>query len=321
MKVAVLCGGRSSEREVSLRSGEAVASGLTAAGHEASPVTISAAGAWSHGGEPVELTPGGGLLGADAVFPALHGPFGEDGSVQGLLEWLEVPYVGSDVLSSAICMDKLTLKRLFAQRGLPQVEFVAVGEADWRERCAAMGTPLWVKPSRLGSSVGISRVDALEGLDGAVELALAHDPRVIVEAAAEGREVECSLLGNERVETSLPGEVIAHGEWYDYETKYADGGMELIVPVQIPGELATSLRELAVEAFQLGGCSGLARCDFFLEPDGRVLVNELNTMPGFTETSVYAKLWEATGIPYPDLCDRLVNLALERHAKARSHRF
>jgi D-alanine-D-alanine ligase len=321
MKVAVLCGGRSSEREVSLRSGEAVASGLAAAGHEASLVTISAEGVWSFGGGPVALAPGGGLLDADVAFPALHGPFGEDGSVQGLLEWLDVPYVGSDVLSSAVCMDKLTLKRLFSQQGLPQVDFVAVGEAGWRERCESMGPPLWVKPSRLGSSVGISKVDSLDGLDEAVELALAHDPRVIVEASAEGREVECSLLGNKRVETSLPGEVIAHGDWYDYETKYADGGMELVVPARIPGELATSLRELAVEAFELGGCSGLARCDFFLEPGGRVLVNELNTMPGFTETSVYAKLWEATGVPYPELCDRLVHLAIERHAKARSFRF
>jgi D-alanine-D-alanine ligase len=219
-------------------------------------------------------------------------------------------------------MDKLTLKRLFAQRGLPQVAFVGVGEGDWRERCAEMGLPLWVKPSRLGSSVGIGKVESLgEELDAAVDLALRHDPRVIVEAHAPGREVECSLLGNERVETSLPGEVIAHGDWYDYETKYSDGGMELAVPAPIPGELATSLRELAIEAFELGGCAGLARCDFFLEDDGRLLVNEINTMPGFTETSVYAKLWEATGLPYPDLCDRLVELAIERHAKARSHEF
>jgi D-alanine-D-alanine ligase len=322
MRVAVLCGGRSSEHEVSLRSGEAVARGLEQAGHEALLVTIARDGGWSCHGTPVELLPAAGLLGSDAAFPALHGPFGEDGSVQGVLEWLDLPYVGSDVLASALCMDKLTLKRLFAQRGLPQVEFVGVGEPDWRERCGEMGLPLWVKPSRLGSSVGISRVEDLgEGLERAVDLALRHDPRVIVEAHAAGREVECSLLGNERVETSLPGEVIAHGDWYDYETKYSAGGMELRVPAPIPGELATSLRELAIEAFELGGCSGLARCDFFLEADGRLLVNEVNTMPGFTETSVYAKLWEATGLPYPDLCDRLVELAIERHAKARSYEF
>ncbi|HYP56251.1 MAG TPA: D-alanine--D-alanine ligase family protein [Solirubrobacterales bacterium] len=322
MRVAVLCGGRSSEHEVSLQSGAAVANGLEEAGHEAVRVTIGREGSWDWDGGPVALSPGSGLLGADVVFPALHGPFGEDGCIQGLLEWLDVPYVGSDVLASAICMDKLTLKRLCAQHGLPQVEFVAVGEDGWRERCAAMGSPLWVKPSRLGSSVGISKVDgAGEELDRAVELALRHDPRVIVEASAHGREVECSLLGNERPEASLPGEVVAHADWYDYETKYGEGGMELVVPAEIPDAQAARLRELAVEAFALGGCSGLARCDFFVEPDGAILVNEINTMPGFTQTSVYAKLWEASGLPYPRLCDRLVDLACERYEKARSHRF
>jgi D-alanine-D-alanine ligase len=285
-------------------------------------VTIARDGGWSYRGAPVELVPAGGLFGADAAFPALHGPFGEDGSVQGVLEWLDLPYVGSDVLSSAICMDKLTLKRLFAQAGLPQVEFVAAGEPGWRERCAEIGLPLWVKPSRLGSSVGISRVELLgEELDKAVDLALRHDPRVIVEAHAGGREVECSLLGNEGVEASLPGEVIAHGEWYDYETKYSDGGMELIVPAPLDPEQATRLQELAIQAFRLGGCAGLARCDFFVEPGGEILVNEINTMPGFTETSVYAKLWEASGLAYPALCDRLVHLAIERHTITRSHEF
>ncbi len=322
MRVAVLCGGRSSEHDVSLRSGEAVARGLDEAGHEGLLVTIDRDGAWSFHGAPVELVPAAGLFGADVAFPALHGPFGEDGSVQGVLEWLDLPYVGSDVLASAVCMDKLTLKRLFAHAGLPQVEFVAVGEPDWRERCAALGAPLWVKPSRLGSSVGISRVEEPgEQLDAAVELALRHDPRVIVEASAHGREVECSLLGNERVEASLPGEVVAHGAWYDYETKYSDGGMELIVPALLDEDQAPRLRELAIEAFRLGGCAGLARCDFFVEPGGEILVNEVNTMPGFTETSVYAKLWEASGLAYPDLCDRLLELALERHAAARSHEF
>jgi D-alanine-D-alanine ligase len=321
MRIAVLCGGRSSEHDVSLRSGEAVARGLEEAGHEALLVRIGRDGAWHLRGAPVELMPAAGLFDADAAFPALHGPFGEDGSVQGVLEWLDVPYVGSDVLASAVCMDKLTLKRLFAQAGMPQVDFVAVGVAGWRERCEAMGLPLWVKPSRLGSSVGISRVEDLASLDTAVGLALRHDPRVIVEAHAPGREIECSVLGNERPKASLPGEVIAHGEWYDYETKYSPGGMELAAPAPIPGELVTSLQKLAVDAFELGGCSGLARCDFFLEADGRLLVNEINTMPGFTETSVYAKLWEASGLSYPDLCNRLVELAMERHAKARSYEF
>jgi D-alanine-D-alanine ligase len=321
MKVAVLCGGRSSEHDVSLRSGEAVARGLEGAGHEALLVTISREGEWTLGGEPLQLAPGGGLLGAAVAFPALHGPFGEDGSMQGLLEWLDVPYVGSDVLSSAVCMDKLTLKRLFAAAGIPQVEFVAAGENGWRERCEAMGAPLWVKPSRLGSSVGISRVDQLSALDGAVELARRHDPRVIVEASAAGREVECSLLGNEEVEVSLPGEILAEGEWYDYETKYRQGGMELVVPAPLSEAQLARVRSLAISAFELGGCSGLARCDFFVEPDGAILVNEINTMPGFTETSVYAKLWEASGLGYPPLCDRLVSLAVERHRRARAYEF
>jgi D-alanine-D-alanine ligase len=322
MRVAVLSGGRSSEHYISLRSGKAVAAGLEEAGHEVLPVTIDRDGSWAYDGEPVELTPGAGLLGSDAVFPALHGPFGEDGSVQGVLEWLDVPYVGSDVLASAICMDKLTLKRLCAQHGVPQVDFVGAGEEGWRERCEQMGLPLWVKPSRLGSSVGISKVGSLGAeLDAAVELALRHDPRVIVEASAHGSEVECSLLGNEQVEASPPGQIVAHGEWYDYETKYADGGMELIVPAPLSGGQSVELRELAAAVFKLAGCSGLARCDFFVEPDGRILVNEINTMPGFTETSVYAKLWEAGGVGYPDLCDRLVRLAIDRHAGARSYEF
>jgi D-alanine-D-alanine ligase len=321
MRIAVLSGGRSSEHDVSLRSGDAVARGLEEAGHEAVRVEISREGSWSCEGGPVALTPGAGLLDTDVAFPVLHGPFGEDGSVQGLLEWLDLPYVGSDVLSSAACMDKLTLKRLFAQAGIPQVDFVAAGEPGWRQRCEAMGLPLWVKPSRLGSSVGISKVKQPGDIDAAVELARRHDPRVIVEASASGREVECSLLGNEQVEASQPGEVVANGDWYDYETKYREGGMELVVPAPLPDEQLTRVRELAATAFELGGCAGLARCDFFVEPDGAVLVNEINTMPGFTETSVYAKLWQASGLDYPALCDRLVALAVERHQRARAYEF
>jgi D-alanine-D-alanine ligase len=319
--VAVLCGGRSSEHDVSLRSGAAVARGLREAGHEAVEVTIGRDGAWRVSGGPVELVPGGGLLGVDAVFPALHGAFGEDGSIQGLLEWLEVPYVGSDVLASAICMDKLTLKRLFAAHGVPQVEFTAVEGNDWWGRCEQMGLPLWVKPSRMGSSVGISRVGKLDELDAAVELALRHDPRVIVEASSPGREVECSVLGNEDPEASLPGEIVAHGSWYDFEAKYTEGGMELRVPAPIGDHATANVRALAVSVFTLAGCTGLARCDFFVEPDGSVLVNEINTMPGFTDTSVYAKLWEATGTGYTELCDRLVQLAVERHQQSRSYEF
>jgi D-alanine-D-alanine ligase len=322
VKVAVLSGGRSSEHDVSLRSGSSVGAGLREAGHEALAVVIGPDGRWSHDGEEVVLAPGGGLLGADAVFPALHGPFGEDGAIQGLLECLDVAYVGSDVLGSAVCMDKLTLKRLLGLHRVPQVDFVEAGEQGWRERAAAMGLPLWVKPSRLGSSVGISKVtSAGRGLDEAIELARRHDPRVIIEASASGKEVECSVLGNEQVETSPPGEIDAHGDWYDYEAKYSEGGMELIVPARIEQRSGQRVRELAALSFGLAGCSGLARCDFFVEPDGAVLVNEINTMPGFTETSVYAKLFEAGGVSYPELCDRLVRLGVERHRRARSYEF
>jgi D-alanine-D-alanine ligase len=319
--VAVLAGGRSSEHEVSLRSGASVARGLAEAGHEVVAVTIERDGRWLSGGDALQLTPAAGLLGAAAVFPALHGAFGEDGSVQGLLELLDVPYVGSDVLASATCIDKLTLKRLFADGGIPQVEFAAVGEKDWRWRCEAMGLPLWVKPSRMGSSVGISKVEDLADLEAAVELARRHDPRVIVEASAVGREIECSVLGNESPLTSLPGEIIANAEWYDFEAKYQEGGMELRAPAPISERETARVRELAAATFALAGCSGLARCDFFVEPGGEVLVNEINTMPGFTETSVYAKLLEASGIGYAELCDRLVELSVERYERARSHEF
>lgn len=321
MRVVVLSGGRSSEHEVSLRSGAAIAGGLREAGHEVTEVTIGRDGRWTVPGGAVELVPAGGLLGADVAFPALHGPFGEDGSVQGLLEWLDVPYVGSDVLASAVCMDKLTLKRLLAVHDVPQVEFTAVQGSDWWGRCEQLGLPLWVKPSRLGSSVGITRVERMEELDEAVELALRHDPRVIVEASARGREVECSVLGNEVLETSLPGEIVANAEWYDFEAKYTEGGMELRVPAPLSPPETARVRELAAEVFALAGCSGLARCDFFVEPSGEVLVNEINTMPGFTETSVYGKLFEASGVAYAELCDRLVALGVERFQRERSHEF
>jgi len=322
MKVAVLQGGRSSEHEVSLRSGASVAVGLGEAGHTEVPVLIDRDGRWTCFGEEVSLAPGGGLLECDVAFPVLHGPFGEDGTLQGMLECLDVPYVGADVLASALCMDKLSFKRLLAFYGVPQVDFVQVGDDGWRDRAAGLGLPLWVKPSRLGSSVGISKVDSPEkGLDEAVELARRHDPRVIVEASGPGREVECSVLGNEEPETSQPGEIVANADWYDYEAKYSEGGMELVVPAPLEPATLERVRELAARVFSLTGCSGMARCDFFVAEDGEVLVNEINTIPGFTETSVYAKLFEASGIGYPELCDRLLRLGIERHERARSFEF
>jgi D-alanine-D-alanine ligase len=322
MRVVVLSGGRSSEHEVSLRSGASVAEGLAAAGHEVVPVRIERDGRWVADGAQVDLVPAAGLLGADAVFPVLHGPNGEDGTVQGLLEVLDVAYVGAGVLASAICIDKLTFKRLLDFHGIPQVRFCAVGEEGWRELVASFGLPVWVKPSRLGSSVGITKVAGSERqLDEAIEIARRHDPRVIVEASATGKEVECSVLGNEQPETSVPGEIVADAEWYDYEAKYSDGGMELVVPAGIEEIARQRVRELAARVFTITGCAGFARCDFFVTEDGEVLVNELNTIPGFTETSVFGKLFEATGIAYPELCDRLVQLAQERHARAQKYEY
>jgi D-alanine-D-alanine ligase len=321
MRVAVLRGGRSSEHDVSLRSGESVANGLREAGHEAVEILIERDGRWLCDGEPVALTPGEGLLGADAVFPALHGPGGEDGSVQGLLEVLDVPYVGSDVEASALCMDKILFKRLLDDFQVPQVDFCEAGEEGWQERVASFGQPVWVKPARLGSSVGISPAGAPQEIERAVKEARRHDPKVIVEAPATGKEVECSVLGNSDPRVSVAGEIVTRGsDWYDYEAKYKEGGMELHVPARISDSAAARVRELAARVFTLCGCSGLARCDFFVDGED-VLVNELNTIPGFTETSVYGKLLEADGIPYAELCDRLVKLGIERHEQARSFEF
>ena len=265
MRIAVLSGGRSSEHEISLESGASVAAGLREAGHEVSPVLLERDGRWTHEGSEVELRAGGGLLGADVAFPVLHGPFGEDGTVQGLLECLDVPYAGPGVLAAAISIDKLTFKRLLAFHGIPQVDFCEAGEEGWRERVAAMGLPVWVKPARLGSSVGISKVTSPErALDEAVELARRHDPRVIVEANGGGREVECSVIGNEEPRTSPPGEIVAHADWYDFEAKYSEGGMDLVVPARIGDEANARVRELAARVFKAIDGSGLARCDFFV---------------------------------------------------------
>jgi D-alanine-D-alanine ligase len=321
VRVAVIRGGRSSEHPVSLRSGAAVAEGLRAAGHETVDVVIEPDGRWVHEGAEVDLRAAAGLLGCDVAFPVLHGPFGEDGTVQGLLECLDLPYVGPGVLAAAVTIDKLIFKRLIRERGIAQVEFCQAGGDGWREAVEALGMPVWVKPSRLGSSVGILKVAEPGGLDAAVATALEHDPRVIVEAHCDGLEVECSVIGNDEPETSLPGQLVIKADWYHYAAKYEPGGMELVVPAPIGDEAVARVRALAADVYSSCGCTGLARCDFFVMDDGEVLVNELNTIPGFTETSVFSKLFEATGIPYPDLCDRLVGLALERHESERSYRF
>ncbi|MEA2405623.1 MAG: D-alanine-D-alanine ligase [Thermoleophilaceae bacterium] len=321
MKVAVLGGGRSSEHDVSLRSAEAVRAGLERAGHEPLEVEIGRDGRWTHAGEPVAIEPSGGLLGADVAFPVLHGPFGEDGSIQGLLEIADLPYVGAGVLASAVCMDKVTFKDLMARAGVPQVDYVGLRRGDKLDRLSRLGFPVFVKPSRLGSSVGISKVTGAEELVPALDAAFEHDPLVIVEAMAEGLEVECSVLGNGEPEASEPGEISIESDWYDYEAKYTTGGMELIVPARVEPEVRDRVRSLAREVFVRSGCSGLARVDFFVAGGGEVLVNELNTMPGFTETSVFAKLFEASGVDYPALLDRLLGLAVERYEQERGHSF
>jgi D-alanine-D-alanine ligase len=335
LTVAVLAGGRSSEHEVSLSSGAAVRDGLQAAGHDVAWVEIGRDGVWRHGGEPLSVSPGGGLLEADVAFPVLHGPFGEDGTIQGLLETLDVAYVGSGVTASAVCLDKVLFKELMSAVGVPQVSFVGVraerferSPAQVLAQVQALGLPVFVKPAHLGSSVGIAKAAGPEEVAEALANAFEHDGLVIVEAMAMGIEVECGVLGSllgERsngrpaAQASQPGQIVLGGEWYDFAAKYASGGMHLELPAGISPGAVARVRELALEAFAAAGCDGLARVDFFVEGE-RVLVNELNTMPGFTPTSVYAKLWDASGIPYPQLVDRLCRLALERHWRQHAYR-
>ena len=322
MRVAVLSGGRSSEHDVSLASGAAVRSGLEDGGHEALHVEVGRGGEWSFDGAPLSLTPGGGLLDADVAFPVLHGPFGEDGTVQGLLELLDVPYVGAGVLASALCMDKVVFKDLMAQAGLPQVDYVALRDgADWSSVGSRLGFPCFVKPARLGSSVGISKAVDESSLADALRVAWEHDPLAIVEAMAVGLEVECSVTGNASPEASIPGEIVIEADWYDYEAKYQPGGMKLVVPARVPDDVLSRVQALARDVFLRVGCTGLARVDTFVLENGEVLINELNTMPGFTPTSVFAKLWEATGVAYPELLDRLLALAVERFEAERSYSF
>jgi D-alanine-D-alanine ligase len=317
MKVAVLAGGRSSEHDVSQESAAAVRAGLAEAGHDVVDVLLARDGTWSSGGEALALQPARGLLGCDAVWPVLHGPFGEDGTVQGLLDLLDVPYVGAGVLASAVCMDKLVFKDLMKAHGLPQVDYAAVAPGE----DSPLEAPAFVKPSRLGSSVGISKATTDEELRDAIETAFEYDPRVIVEAMSPGMEVECAVMGNDEPMASEPGEIVVNADWYDYEAKYKPGGMDLQVPARLGEDVRERVRDLAAAVFKLAGCSGLARVDFFVEDGERVLVNELNTMPGFTATSVFPKLWGLSGVPFPELCDRLVALGVERHEQEARYRF
>lgn len=338
MRVGVLMGGASSEHDVSLASAAAVIGALDPERYDVVAVNISRDGVWTVDGETVTLARGAdgtpllvSLNGTapaplDVVFPVLHGPNGEDGTVQGMLECAGVPYVGAGVAASAVAMDKALFKGVLAAAGIPTPEFTVVTHEEWRADPAAVrervattvGYPAFSKPARLGSSVGISRVADASELDAALDLALRHDPKALVERGISGREVEVGVLGEPEPVVSPVGEIQYDSEWYDYETKYQPGRMRLAVPADIPAEAAERVRELALRAFTAVECSGLARVDFFLRDDGEVLLSELNTMPGFTPTSVYAALMEAGGIAYADLIDRLIALGVERARTARS---
>jgi D-alanine-D-alanine ligase len=335
LRVALLAGGRSSEHDISLASARSVLAGLDPERYDVVSVTIGRDGRWAlesgaaalggsgTGAGPAETLPvpaeSGTLaaLGAvDVVLPILHGPFGEDGTVQGLLELAGIPYVGAGVAGSALAMDKDLFKKVMRDSGIPVARHHTIRLGDEVEN--PYGYPVFVKPARLGSSVGISKVHDESELGPAVALARRHDEKVLVEEFVAGMEVECGVLGN-RVPppiASLPGRIdtLEH-EWYDYASKYGSGGMELVIPPELPRETIELVQQRAVDAFIAGDCEGLARVDFFVREDGEVVVNELNTMPGFTETSVYAKLFEESGIPYAELLDRLIDLALERAAR------
>jgi D-alanine-D-alanine ligase len=305
-------GGRSSEHEVSLESGRSVIEALDPGRYEVVAVEIPKDGPWP-------LTPAEAAE-LDVVLPVLHGPFGEDGTVQGFLELAGVAYVGAGVTASALGMDKDLFKSVMRDKGVPVARSATARAGEPVE--SPFGFPCVVKPARLGSSVGISVVQWEEDLPAAVELAFAHDEKILVEEFLDGVEVECSVLGNADPVASVPGEIVPlASDWYDYEAKYAEGGMELVIPPRVPAESSGRVQELAVAAFVASDCEGMARVDCFVRPDGEVVVNELNTIPGFTATSVYAKLFEASGIPYPDLLDRLVELALERRERRADLRF
>jgi D-alanine-D-alanine ligase len=363
-RVAVVFGGRSSEHAISCVTAGSVLAALDRTRYDVVPIGISTEGRWvlaadeperlaitdgrlpsvdgtgaavALAGDPtarelVMSEPGAvpkALGEVDVVFPLLHGPYGEDGTIQGLLELAGVPYVGSGVLSSAVSMDKAYMKLVFAGHGLPVGPYVVVRPRDWendpaavRETVAGLGWPVFVKPARAGSSIGISKVHGPAGLDEAVEAARTHDPKVIVEAAIDAREIECGVLagaGGGPPEASVVAEIrVREGhEFYDFQAKYLDTSTDLDVPADLPEEKADEVRRLAVAAFEAASCEGLARVDFFLTRDGRVLLNEINTMPGFTPTSMFPLVWNASGLEYPALVDRLVSSALARSTGLR----
>jgi D-alanine-D-alanine ligase len=323
LRVAVLAGGRSSEHEISLASARSVLEALDPERFDVVTVAIGRDGRWELGSGdgsiaetlPVPAANAPATLGAvDVVLPILHGPFGEDGTVQGLLELAGVPYVGAGVAASALCMDKDLFKKVLRDSGIPVASHVALREGDAVEN--PFGYPCFVKPARLGSSVGITKAHDEDELEEAVLLAFRHDDKILIEEFVDGVEVEVGVLGNREPIASLPGTIVPLGhEWYDYASKYDEGGMELVIPPELPDHVIEQVQRVAVEAFRMTECEGMARADCFVVGGDGVVVNELNTIPGFTSTSVYAKLFAASGIPYPDLLQRLIDLALERHER------
>jgi D-alanine-D-alanine ligase len=358
IRVGVLFGGRSGEHEVSLVSAASVIKALDSAKFEVVPIGISREGRWHMGsgsrgplsevlkkGQAVipSADPSGPkffardrqggtkrVRGVDVIFPVLHGTFGEDGTLQGLLELAGIPYVGAGVLASSAGMDKDVMKRLFRDSGLPVVEWVVVLRSEWKQNPgrlrklieAKLGYPLFVKPANLGSSVGISKVHNRRELGPAIDMAAGYDRKVIVEKGLDAREIECSVLGNDSPQASVPGEIVPLNEFYDYEAKYIKEGSELIIPAKLSRAETRSVKDLALRAFRAVDCAGMARVDFLLDrPSGKLFVNELNTIPGFTPISMYPKMWEASGLPYPALLNRLIELALERQREKEQTRY
>ncbi len=321
IRVAVLYGGRSGEHEVSVRSAESIVAAMNPAKYEISRIFITPDGRWDP--RPILPEPGANP-GIDVVFPVLHGTFGEDGTVQGLLELAGLPYVGAGVLASAVSMDKEVTKRLCRERGLPVVECVTLAREHLQPEDVEreLAYPVFVKPANLGSSVGISKAHNREELVEALRLAAEYDRKIIVEREVIGREIECSVLGNEAPQAAVPCEILPSRDFYDYEDKYLLNQARTVVPADLPRETVEEVRRLAVECYRAVECEGMARVDFLLESaTSHLFINEINTIPGFTSISMYPKMWEAAGISYPALIDRLIELALARQSARRATRF
>lgn len=317
LRVAVIYGGRSGEHEVSLRSAKSIIEALDPEKYKILHYMISKDGKW----HPKYIVPEpNGNPEIDVVFPALHGTFGEDGTVQGLLELANLPYVGAGVLASAVSMDKDVMKRLMKERGLPVVEYLV--SSDARDICNALPFPVFVKPANLGSSVGISKAKNCVELQAALDVASKYDSKIVVERGVIGREFECAVLGNEGPIAATPCEILPSREFYDYEDKYLLDAAKIVLPADLTQDQTTEMRRLAVECYRAVNCEGMARVDFLLEnATGQIYINEINTIPGFTSISMFPKMWEYSGMPMRELVERLIELAMERHEKRNALRF